>query len=176
MYGAFSANLNNPIFEEDDFHKLLLMIRGALANNSQDMAVDYFLVLNEMLMERGEYPLSITTILFLNFDLFIPEINPPLSHVYIVEFSDGLVKVGISQNPSSRLRTLETQRGLLITRKKISTATLNASRIEHSLHKTFRDYRLEGEYFNCDYEEIVKNAVEHFRDFTNLNTPLVGVM
>jgi predicted GIY-YIG superfamily endonuclease len=78
--------------------------------------------------------------------------------VYIIQFDNGNLKIGFSSNPTKRLRSLETQSGNLIVKRFLLKfdSKKEALAQEKNLHKQFAEFRTQGEYFNIDFEEVVK--------------------
>ena len=70
--------------------------------------------------------------------------------VYFIQADkNGPIKIGVSNNPSARLRQLQTG----------SHASLNLLAVidgdmkkEHEIHKMFEKFRTDGEWFQPDYE------------------------
>jgi len=74
------------------------------------------------------------------------------SQVYIMENELGLVKIGYSNNPEKRKKTIKNNSGLKITRQYNSEPCSNYKIIEKALHKKFKEFRKEGEWFNIKFE------------------------
>lgn len=87
-------------------------------------------------------------------------------HVYVVEAPHG-VKVGISRNPTARVRAIETQGGFESSRVWMSTARSDAQKIERKTHKLMNDARSVGEWFNATFDAAI-DAIE-----TAISGPLI---
>jgi len=74
--------------------------------------------------------------------------------VYIIEIN-GLVKIGRSQNPSSRIKNIATACGRKIEKTYISPACSNYCEIESSMHSIYKDRRKGGEWFDVPFCEAV---------------------
>lgn len=75
-----------------------------------------------------------------------------MEQVYIFDFGDKL-KIGYSTNVLQRLRTIESASGA----KAKQTFSVDGTReIEQAAHYYLREYRIRGEYFNCDFETARK--------------------
>ena len=68
--------------------------------------------------------------------------------LYLAENSNGLLKIGISVNPYRRIRELSTASGVPVTLLGVWDVELNVRVVEAKLHKVFKDFRLEGEWFS----------------------------
>jgi predicted GIY-YIG superfamily endonuclease len=83
--------------------------------------------------------------------------------VYIIQFDNGNLKIGFSSNPTKRLRTLETQSGNLITKRLLLqfNSKKEALAKEKKLHQQFSEFRTHGEYFNIDFDEVIKQIQQN---------------
>lgn len=77
-------------------------------------------------------------------------------HLYLMkDMANGYYKIGISNNPEYREKTLQSEKPTieLITSKGFSSRKI-ASAFESSLHKSFENKRLRGEWFQLTEREI----------------------
>jgi len=83
-------------------------------------------------------------------------------YLYLVQLSNDTVKIGITVNPRNRLRTIETQSGLLIVANKVLEfgSAGGARKSERRMHTIFRDSRIHGEYFAVDFDVVAEKMVE----------------
>lgn len=86
--------------------------------------------------------------------------------LYLAESSTGLLKIGISVNPTKRVRQLTTACGVPVTLLGVWDVELNARMVEFKMHKAFEDFRLEGEWFTKnsftleEFEDMIPCARE----------------
>lgn len=76
-------------------------------------------------------------------------------HIYAVERPDGLVKIGITENPQSRIAALASQGGYKPARAWVSTPIEGAKRAELLAHKTLAPHNKAGEWFSIDFDQAV---------------------
>ena len=76
-------------------------------------------------------------------------------HIYAVERPDGLVKIGVTANPQSRIAALASQGGYKPSRAWVSTPIENARRAENLAHKTLAPHNKAGEWFSVDFDYAV---------------------
>jgi predicted GIY-YIG superfamily endonuclease len=78
--------------------------------------------------------------------------------VYIIQFDNRNLKIGFSSNPSTRLRSLETQSGNLIKNRLLLKFNSKKEALvqEKKLHQQFHKFRTHGEYFDISFEEVIK--------------------
>jgi hypothetical protein len=76
-------------------------------------------------------------------------------YVYVCLAKDNTVKIGITTYPYTRLRQIETSSGKEIINWYIDKACANYKYIENTIHKTFADNRLKGEWFDIVFESAV---------------------
>lgn len=68
--------------------------------------------------------------------------------LYLMENTNGLLKIGISVDPVKRARNLTTASGITVHLVAVWKLDKNARKVEGQLHKSFSKYRLEGEWFS----------------------------
>ncbi|MDM8567936.1 BRO family protein [Thiotrichales bacterium HSG1] len=81
-----------------------------------------------------------------------------LSHLYIVESKNGLIKIGRSKCPKRRIAEIAKATGTAVVKQYLSPLCLNAQKIERYLHKHFAKHRQEGEWFKVKFQTAVKEA------------------
>lgn len=143
-------------FKNDD--AIIMAIGDAISKCDLKAADEMFFALNEQRIMRNDKPLSLTdSILLWGADFFYRSKNEgktKLKSVYIAEFSDETVKIGVSYDVQSRIKQLSCQKGFNVIRYTKTQPIVNAEQIERELHKHFANYRLKGEYFGCKYEDV----------------------
>ena len=73
-------------------------------------------------------------------------------YVYVVEYRQGYVKIGRTQNPKQRIEALRTMTPIEITRLAISPVCENYKSIEINLQQIFKNHRIRGEIFSVNFE------------------------
>ena len=79
-------------------------------------------------------------------------------HLYLMkDLANGFYKIGISNNPEYREKTLQSEKPTieLITSKGFSNRKI-ALAFESSLHKSYENKRLRGEWFELNEREIAE--------------------
>ncbi|HGJ5856500.1 GIY-YIG nuclease family protein [Arsenophonus nasoniae] len=80
------------------------------------------------------------------------------SGVYLIEFSDGLVKIGMTfTNFEKRLRAAKNQNASSIIRYEFIPCN-NPSKLESSLHRNVSHARSHGEFFKIDFDDCLRIA------------------
>jgi len=85
--------------------------------------------------------------------------------VYLIENSNGMVKIGKSFNPKERIKCIETQGNITIKNPFITEKSEEYSKLETALHKHFKMNRVKGEWFFAPFEDIKKHLLEIFPNF-----------
>jgi len=93
--------------------------------------------------------------------------NCDSTYLYVAIRKDLAVKIGVSRDPVNRVRIIRCGSNCkgycpettLVWQYRLATAT-EAYNLEASLHKHFKDFRLEGEWFQISPDEV-KTAVLH---------------
>jgi hypothetical protein len=79
--------------------------------------------------------------------------NSDGGYVYILLADDKTVKIGVTVQPYTRVRQIETASGKTIIDWMFSKACSNYLDIEKSMHDKFKSSRLEGEWFKCSFDK-----------------------
>src|ERR1700704_1423978 len=77
------------------------------------------------------------------------------SFIYVVRGDHGLIKIGVSSNPSARLARLRTASAVPLTIAYVGALRCAGYTVEAEAHRTLAGYRLEGEWFNCPVDMAV---------------------
>lgn len=82
----------------------------------------------------------------------------PDKYVYIANFKDGIVKIGVSKNPTKRINTILSQSGRELLKLYISEIMPHAKayQIENQLKNQLSPNKVKGEFFCANYETIVE--------------------
>lgn len=110
---------------------------------------DYMYLIEKL---KAEYPIEFATSL--------TDINTPIADescfVYLMcDTSNGYFKIGISNNPEYRERTLQSEKPTIekVCAKEFPNRAI-ASAIESALHKTYESKRIRGEWFALDADDV----------------------
>lgn len=90
--------------------------------------------------------------------------NPVLCCVYVLEMSNGTVKIGYTRNIEKRMRNISNGSGLEILNH-YKTEFIDseiAYSIEQKCHAAFEGRRLKGEFFNINFDEACVKLKEIF--------------
>lgn len=140
------------------------IIGKAIKENKYDIAADLLLLLNALRAESGLKAYSLHDILFMNYGNLLPDVQEDdRKAVYVINFSDGSVKIGVSKNPKERVHTLSKQSGKRILAYWHSCLLSNSFEIERNLHSDFGEYRLEGEYFDVNYRDVLQTVKDKYQ-------------
>ena len=88
----------------------------------------------------------------------LPQVSSSRSFVYIIrEEGNKRFKIGVSNNPDKRLKTLQTGNPEDLTLLYTSLVCSNSFEIETYVHEHFKDYLLRGEWFDpsLDIKEVI---------------------
>ncbi len=91
-------------------------------------------------------------------------LSPDRRCVYVAEFENGRVKIGVSYHIKNRLSQLKCSSGMDIVQYFESEYVQDAEafKIESAMHKFFAKKRTFGEFFDIDFEEAKKKLLEFF--------------
>lgn len=86
--------------------------------------------------------------------------------VYVLEFSDGHIKIGNSINPDERTRSVAGANQSSLRRKWVSQRIFEAYRLEYMAHKHFAGSRAGGEFFKASFDDAVEWIKHQIREKT----------
>lgn len=100
-------------------------------------------------VSRGKQPAGMST--FINvFRAYIADTsqykNTDKKYIYVALFEDDTIKIGVSYNPKNRFKALRGGKGYKVKEYSLYK-TEKPYEYESILHKKFKNYRIEGEYF-----------------------------
>lgn len=75
--------------------------------------------------------------------------------MYVVETESGKIKIGITTDPKTRMKSLKTITFEKIINQFLSIKCSDYMDIEKELHDYFNDKRLNGEWFDVPFEDAV---------------------
>jgi hypothetical protein len=77
------------------------------------------------------------------------------SFIYVIKADDGLVKIGVSVNPSIRLAQLQRTSAASLALVYVGALRSTGYAIEAEAHHTLASYRQSGEWFRCPVEAAI---------------------
>jgi hypothetical protein len=77
------------------------------------------------------------------------------SFIYVISNGRGLVKVGISTNPTARLAQLQRASAAHLSLAYVGALRCTGYAVEAEAHRTLAGYRQNGEWFNCPADMAV---------------------
>jgi predicted GIY-YIG superfamily endonuclease len=84
--------------------------------------------------------------------------------LYLIEMSNGTIKIGIAKDVERRISQIKSASGMDI-KKCLYTSTFeNAQKYENKLHKKYKDDRKNGEYFSTSFCTVEKDFVKIARE------------
>jgi hypothetical protein len=75
-------------------------------------------------------------------------------YVYVLKVGNK-VKIGRSQDPFTRIKAISTQIGEIIESIHVTESCYNFEKIEIGMHEKFKKNRIQGEWFNADFDDVV---------------------
>ena len=85
--------------------------------------------------------------------------------LYLLEFLDNTIKIGVSQDPNKRIKTIINQSGRILKNKYITPIISNAFKIESKMKNKYKQNRLNGEYFKVSYEKVKKEIIKEIENY-----------
>lgn len=135
--------------------QLIEVIGKAVAKEKYEIASNLLMFLNQERIKVGKNAYTVRDVLLMNWEKLMPTSVPKsFKSIYIGEFSDGTIKIGVSNTPLKRLNTLAKQKGFEVTKVAYSKPIVDSFKVERRIHNHFKAHRLEGEYFICKFEDV----------------------
>jgi hypothetical protein len=75
--------------------------------------------------------------------------------IYVIQADNGMLKIGVSTNPSARLAQLRTSSPFKLTFAYMGALRCSGYAVEAEAHRTLAGYRQNGEWFNCPADMAV---------------------
>lgn len=94
-------------------------------------------------------------------------IKKPMKQIYVIENEHGLVKIGVSQNVSSRINVLSKQGGFKVRNIYSTKPCSNSYVIENQIHHKLKSLRINGEWFSIPFCEAVNLTIDCFTSMAN---------
>lgn len=91
-------------------------------------------------------------------------VNPRV--VYVLLANDETVKIGITKDFDTRVRTIRTTSGKEVIKTYHTDFCSNAEKLESLAKNHFMDYRILGEWFSCNYCDAVKYIKRLYKKFS----------
>lgn len=84
--------------------------------------------------------------------------------LYVIEFEDKSVKIGVSKKPDQRIKTIERNSGRIARNKYISNPISNSFEVERKLKDKLKNDNIRGEFYNSDFNEVVYFINKFFKE------------
>lgn len=147
-----------------NFNEAFITIAGLgnweLAQKCMDIAEMEILLEKNVMHEQNHYAHMVGAV-----ELFKDKIHENTSapslknkYLYVLEFTNGTVKIGITKEKEKRLKAISSASGMNIVRSYFTVKIDNVQNLETELHRHFSDVRLNGEFFNISFEEAVEEV------------------
>lgn len=102
--------------------------------------------------------------------------------IYVIESGGGYCKIGITRNPSTRIKSVAYGTGLKITKQMILSTNIDAKQVEASMHKSLKSSCVFGEWFTidfglaCECVQLTLSSIDgcKYKNVTSKELPLDG--
>lgn len=163
---------NEPTKNYINFNEAFLTIASfgnfELAKKCMDIAEYEIFLESGCLWERSHYAFVTTAVELAKGAILSSGSKPTLKnkYLYVLEFTNGTVKIGITKEKEKRMKAISSASGMDITRSYFTEKIDNVQHLETALHRHFKRNRLNGEFFNIDFDTAVRE-VKKRTDNTN---------
>lgn len=137
-----------------------------LAKKCIDIAEIEILLENGVMFEKNHYAHMVGAVELMKNKMFENTKKPSLKnkYLYVLEFTNGTVKIGITKEKERRMKAISSASGMDITRSYFTGKIDNVQNLETELHRHFKDKRLNGEFFNINFDEAVAEVNKRVDD------------
>lgn len=155
---------NEPTKNYINFNEAFIIMaelrNWGLAKKCVDIAEIEILSERGVMCEKNHYAHMIGAIELLKNKAFENVTKPSLKnkYLYVLEFSNGTVKIGITKEKEKRMKAISSASGMDVTRSYFTEKIDNVQNLETEIHKNFKDKRLNGEFFSVSFEEAVSEV------------------
>lgn len=128
-----------------------------LSKKCIDIAEREICLVSGCLWEKNHYAFMSTAVELMKAKALEDFRKPTLKnkYLYVLEFTNGTVKIGITKEKEKRMKAISSASGMDITRSYFTGKINNVQGLETELHRHFKDKRLNGEFFNIDFDDAV---------------------
>lgn len=154
---------NEPLKNYVNFNEAFLTIASMgnweLAQKCMNIAEYEICLVNGCAWRKNHYAFINAAVELMKDNILssVDDTQPTLKdkYLYILEFSNKTVKIGITKEKEKRMKAISSASGMAITRSYITEKIDNVQDLETELHRTFKEKRLNGEFFDIGFEEAV---------------------
>lgn len=152
---------NEPTKNYINFNEAFIIMaelgNWGLAKKCIDIAEIEILSENGVMCEKNHYAHMVGAVELMKNKMFENTKKPSLKnkYLYVLEFTNGTVKIGITKEKERRMKAISSASGMDITRSYFTGKIDNVQNLETELHRYFKDKRLNGEFFNINFDEAV---------------------
>lgn len=131
-----------------------------LAKKCIDIAEMEILLEDGVMFEKNHYAHMVGAVELMKNKVFQNSAKPSLKnkYLYVLEFTNGTVKIGITKEKEKRMRAISSASGMNITRSYFTDKIDNVQNLETKMHRQFKDKRLNGEFFDIDFDFAVNEV------------------
>lgn len=161
---------NEPTKNYINFNEAFIVMADlgnwGLAKKCIDIAEIEILLENGVMFEKNHYAHMVGAVELMKNKMFENTKKPSLKnkYLYVLEFTNGTVKIGITKEKERRMKAISSASGMDITRSYFTGKIDNVQNLETELHRHFKDKRLNGEFFNINFDEAVAEVNKRVDD------------
>lgn len=152
---------NEPTKNYINFNEAFIIIaelgNWELAKKCIDIAEVEILPENGVMCEKNHYAHMVGAVELMKNKVLenAKKLSLKNKYLYVLEFTNGTVKIGITKEKERRMKAISSASGMDITRSYFTGKIDNVQNLEKELHRHFEEKRLNGEFFNIDFDEAV---------------------
>lgn len=152
---------NEPLKNYVNFNEACLVLASlkewGLSQKCMDIAEYEISLVSRCAYEKNHYALMSAAVELWKRKTMTDISKPSLKnkYLYVLEFTNGTVKIGITKEKERRMKAISSASGMNITRSYFTGKIDNVHELETELHRHFKEKRLNGEFFNIGFDEAV---------------------
>lgn len=155
---------NEPLKNYVNFNEACLVLASlkewGLSQKCMDIALYEISLVSRCAYEKNHYAFISAAIELLKNEAMADISKPSLKnkYLYVLEFTNKTVKIGITKEKEKRMKAISSASGMDITRSYFTEKIDNVQNLETELHRYFKDKRLNGEFFDIDFDVAVSEV------------------
>lgn len=155
---------NEPLKNYVNFSNAFIVIAGLgnwkLAEKCMDIAEYEISLESGCVWDKSHYAFINAAVELAKANSFKNVEKPSLKnkYLYVLEFSNKTVKIGITKEKEKRMKAISSASGMDITRSYFTGKIENVQELETEIHRHFKENRLNGEFFDVNFDSAVSEV------------------
>lgn len=160
---------NEPLKNYVNFNEACLVLASlkewGLSQKCMDIALYEISLVSRCAYEKNHYAFISAAIELWKNEAMTDISKPSMKnkYLYVLEFTNKTIKIGITKEKEKRMKAISSASGMDITRSYFTEKIDSVQNLETELHRHFKDKRLNGEFFDIDFDVAVEEVKKRIK-------------